>query len=121
MPETNPPPIRVPSKFASDPELFSYFEQELHTFLRLLWARVGQGGIDDDAVFASAAMPSLAAIAGLKQDLQGIALQSLLHPVRKDQDIEILKREIASVKAQLGRYSALSQRIDNLEKQCLSQ
>lgn len=42
MSVTNPPPIRVPQEFAKDPALMGYF-QELHTFLRLLWARTGGG------------------------------------------------------------------------------
>jgi hypothetical protein len=122
MSATNPPPIRVPRKFAEDPELFAYFHQELHTFLRLLWARVGQGDADDDSVLASVSMPALAKNAALEQELASLTLQALSQPVNaKDQELEHLRREIASLQGQLSKFSALSQRMDNLEKQCLSQ
>ena len=122
MSATNPPPIRVPRKFAEDPELFAYFHQELHTFLRLLWARVGQGDADDDSVLASVSMPALAKNAALEQELAALTLRALSQPVNaKGQEIERLGREIASLQGQLSKFSALSQRIDNLEKQCLSQ
>ena len=87
--------------------------------------QVGLGGIDDDAVLAASALPSLAATQALSQDIEELS-QKLAALMSLQASNQALRNEIENLEriASLGqdaRIGALNQRIDDLEKLCLSQ
>lgn len=73
----NPPPVRVPDELAKSPALFSYFN-ELHTFLRLMYANLAPSGevsSGDSALLASTGLSSDAKISALQAEIESLTAQ----------------------------------------------
>ena len=100
----------IPQEWAFDPAIGPFIRDLLDIIQQL---KVRTGGNSDTG---SSDWEILSAVTAQK-----IPSPPFIPAIHHKTDVSPLEHRIAALEAQLGRYGALIQRIEDLEKQCLSQ